>query len=116
MGDARIHANSEPGYRERPATSPGPFNANLEWTRISGTAPQAPVWKQRSPDLERGNQPDLNSEAGTCQASPVSQGRMGVKRRLVDQGLWSSAGWQVAKRGSNHDNPMCDTGTAKFDR
>ena len=49
---------------------------------------------------------------------PPAQRRMGVKRRLVDQGLRLNAGVIVAPArvlGSRAFR-LCDTGTAKFDR
>ena len=56
--------------------------------------------------------------AGTIAINPPAQRRMGVKRRLVDQGLWLNAGVIVAPArfscGMTLD--ICDTGTAKFDR
>ena len=49
---------------------------------------------------------------------PPFQRRMGVKRRLVDQGLWFNAGGTVlqARFSCCMTLNICDTGTAKFDR
>ena len=49
---------------------------------------------------------------------PPFQRRMGVKRRLVDQGLWFNAGVIVvpARFSCCMTLDTCDTGTAKFDR
>ena len=49
---------------------------------------------------------------------PPAQRRMGVKRRLVDQGLWFNAGVIVApaRFPGCMTLDICDTGIAKFDR
>ena len=73
---------------------------------LSGPAGNSGTTVHRSPN------------AGIILIKPPAQRRMGVKRRLVDQGLWFNAGVIVAPArfscGMTLD--ICDTGTAKFDR
>ena len=56
--------------------------------------------------------------AGIIPIKPPAQRRMGVKRRMVDQGLWFNAGGTVlqARFSCCMTLDICDTGTAKFDR
>ena len=56
--------------------------------------------------------------AGIIPIKPPAQRRMGVKRQLVDQGLWFNAGGTLVQAqflGSGTFR-LCDTVTAKFDR
>ena len=61
---------------------------------------------------------DRTPNAGIIPINPPAQRRMGVKRRLVDQGLWLNAGVIVAPARFSCCMTLhiCDTGTAKFDR
>ena len=72
----------------------------------------------RGPAGDSGTTDDRSPNAGIILIKPPAQGRMGVKRRLVDQGLWFNAGVIVAPArfscGMTLD--ICDTVTAKFDR
>ena len=58
------------------------------------------------------------ARAGIILIKPPAQRRMGVKRRLVDQGLWPTPESSWRQRGSLACMTLdiCDTGTAKFDR
>ena len=65
-----------------------------------------------------GTTDDRSPNAGTILIKPPAQRRMGVKRRLADQGLWFNAGVIVAPARFSccMTLDICDTGTAKFDR
>ena len=65
-----------------------------------------------------GTTDDRSPNAGIILIKPPAQRRMGVKRRLVDQGLWSNAEGIVvpARFSCCMTLHICDTGTAKFDR
>ena len=73
---------------------------------LSGPAENSGTTVPRSPN------------AGIIPIKPPAQRRMGVKRRLVDQGLWFNAGVIVAPARFSccRTLDICDTGTAKFDR
>ena len=65
-----------------------------------------------------GTTDDRIPNAGIILIKPPAQRRMGVKRRLVDQGLWFNAGVIVAPARFSCCMTLfiCGTGTAKFDR
>ena len=60
-----------------------------------------------------GTTDDRTPNAGTIPIKPPAQRRMGVKRRLVDQGLWFNAGVIVApaRFPGSRTLDICDTGT-----
>ena len=85
---------------------PGPAEPGTAHCPLSGPAGNSGTTDDRSPN------------AGIIPIKPPAQRRMGVKRRLVDQGLWLNAGVIVvpARFSCCMTLHICDTGTAKFDR
>ena len=135
-GTERGHQPEEPDHARRP--KPGWAGSGGSVNRGGGFA-LGPSWLgHRSPVAEpardagpgtahcplsgpagnSGTTDDRTPNAGTIPINPPAQRRMGVKRRLVDQGLWLNAGVIVvpARFSCCMTLHICDTGTAKFDR
>ena len=94
------------GYRSPAAESACLLDRDRAHCPVNGRAGNSGTTDDRSPN------------AGIMLIKPPAQRRMGVKRRLVDQGLWFNAGVIVvpARFSCCMTLHICDTGTAKFDR
>ena len=114
MGRVRRHCQQGCRLHARANLAGVSFPSN----RICRAGPGPGTLSPGGPAGNSGTTDDRSPNAGIILIKPPAQRRMGVKRRLVDQGLWFNAGVIVvpARFSCCMTLDICDTGTAKFDR